>query len=167
MFLSRVESQCPRLSSSVTLKDGWQHKPKLTLSLSLQATCPLQLSPLASALSCHPCLSFHCPHRHSWCPSGLALVWLSTTARPATREEGQSGKEMGCRGSDASQLKHTIAPSSCLCLLLTCGPCLVLPYCPSFVSPDLRGWRNLAHPLLRVALKHLHLAVIKQFLNEQ
>lgn len=140
------------------------NNPKLTLSLSLQATCPPQLSPLHSVLSGHLCLSFHCPcRRQSSCPSGLALVWLPSTARPAMGEEGQNAKEMRCRGSNAGLLKHTIAPSSFLHLFLVGGPCLVLPSCPSFLPPDLRDWRSHADPLLLVASKGLHLAIIKTF----
>lgn len=133
------------------------------LSLSLQATCPPQPSSLDSVLLCHLCPSFHCPRRQAWCPLGLALAWLPTTDRPGMREGGLSGKEMGRGGSNTGLPKQVIAPSSSLPLLLICGPCLALPCCSSYSSPDSRGWRSHGCPLLTVALKGLHLAVIKTF----
>ena len=84
-------------SASLPISDlgGWgaNKKPKLKLSSSLQATCPPQLSSLDSILLCHPCPSFRCPHRQSWCPSGLALAWLPSV-RFGMREEAQCGREM-------------------------------------------------------------------------
>ena len=96
--------------------EGWgdSNKPKLTLSLSLQATCLLQLSSLDSVVLCHPYPSFHCRRGQCWCPCGLALVQLPTPARPGMREEGQSGKEMGWGGSNIILPKQIIGSSSFL-----------------------------------------------------
>lgn len=146
--------QCRELRSApLPISDferwGGSSEPKLTLSSSLQATCPPQPSSLDSLLLCHPCRSFLCPHRQSWYPSGLALAWLPTS-RPGMREAVQSGKEMGWEGSDTAC--PSTAPSSFLCLLPICGPC------PSYMSPDCR---SRAHPLLTLALRRFQLAVIK------
>lgn len=156
-----VENQC------LPFPISGSNKPMLTLSLSLQATCPRQLRPLDSVPLCHPCPPFHCPHRQSCCPSRLSLAWLPTTARPVMKEGVQDGKKMGWGVSNAGLPKHIIAPSSFLHLFLTHGPYLVLPCCPSIVLPVLRAWRSHAYPLLTVALKGLHLAVIKTFFNLQ
>ena len=134
--------------------EGWgaNNKPNLNLPSSLQATCPLQLSSLDSALLCHPCPSFLCPHRQSWCPSGLALAWLPTV-RSGMRKQAQCGKEMWWGGYDPT------CPSRALPLLLPVSPpCLWnLPLC---VSPE---WRGCAHPHVLLALRGFQLAVIKTF----
>lgn len=150
-------------SAPLSIRDfeGWRCSNKLTFSSSLQATCPLQPSCLDSALPCHPCPSCHCPRRRSWCPSGLALAWLPTTARPGMREEAQSGKEMGQEGSDTVLFEQIIAPPlSCISSSSVdlAWPCPVAPPKP----PDRRHWRSHAH-LLTLFLKGLHLSVIKTF----
>ncbi|TKC36809.1 hypothetical protein EI555_015776 [Monodon monoceros] len=95
------------------LKPCWGENPGQA-SLLQGATCPPQPSSLDSLLLCHPCRSFLCPHRQSWYPSGLALVWLPTS-RPGMREAVQSGKEMGWEGSDtACPSRASLLPPSCV-----------------------------------------------------
>lgn len=130
----RVENQRLALSLPLTLRGGMAATSSGSPPSSLQAACPPQLSSLDSVLPCHPCPSFPCLHRQSWCPSGLALAWLPT-AGPGMREKVRSGKEMGWGASDtACPSRAVLCPPSCVssCLWtlpLLCVTCLEKP-CP-------------------------------------
>ncbi|XP_049498252.1 LOW QUALITY PROTEIN: paired box protein Pax-4 [Panthera uncia] len=84
-----------------SLKPCWGHLPP-------------QLSSLDSVVLCHSYPSFHCLRGQCWCPCSLALIQLPTPARPGMKEEGQSGKELGWRGSNIILPKQITGSSSFL-----------------------------------------------------
>ncbi|KAM6202265.1 paired box protein Pax-4 [Rhynchocyon petersi] len=57
----------------------WRRQEKLKWETQLPGCLPPEPTSLDSVRICHPCPSFHCPCRQSWCPPSPARAWIPTT----------------------------------------------------------------------------------------